>query len=56
MTFAEANKNAKTPNTTKQEENMLSSRYFVFSSRSFHGQSYSKFVYEVNMKVCEMNQ
>ena len=56
MTYAEVNKNAKTPNTTKQEKNVLSSRYFVFSSRSLHGQSCSKFVHEDNMKVCEVNQ
>ena len=56
MTCAEANKNAKPPNTTKQEKNVLSSRYFVFSSRLLHGQSCSKFVHEVNMKVCEGNQ
>ena len=58
MTSAEPNKNAKTPNTTKQEKNVMamSSRYAVFSSRSLHGQSCSKFVHEVNMKVCEVNQ
>ena len=56
MTCAEVNKNAKNPNTTKKEKNVLSSRYFVFSSRSLHGQSCSKFVHEVNRKVCEVNQ
>ena len=32
MTCVEANKNAKTPNTTKQEKNVLSSRIGVESA------------------------